>query len=130
MSYRIFQSMTGVTMVLLTLSLFFPAAGCTKKAVIVSKGAPEEREGYKGMCVLGEEKHNSVYDELCQGDLQKIVKHSKLDQFQQEELLRLICGGESDPEAIQRFYFSLPDEVRVDLIHAFDRYGYNLHGYG
>ncbi len=105
-------------------------SGCAQRSVIVSKGAPEEREGYQGMCVLGEKKENSVLHSLCNGDLKKIMEHTDMTPFQKADMMELVCGGKGKPEDIQKFYFSLPDDVRADLIRSFKLYGYHLHGYG
>jgi hypothetical protein len=118
-----------VVSVLLTLS-FFVLTGCTKPAVLMTKGAPEHREGFKGWYTLGADTQNSVRESLCSGDLEKVFGYSALDPGQQEELRSLICDGGDAVERCSRFFSDLPADVRLDLIRAFEFYDYYVNAYG
>ncbi len=105
--------------------------GCAQHSVLVSKGSPEVRGGYKGVCVLGDLEHtNSVLESLCSGDLEEILDHTSLSFDERDELLRLSCSEDGSAEKVYRFYTRLPDDKKGELVRAFQLYGYHLHGYG
>ncbi len=107
------------------------AGGCAQHSIIVSKGAPEVKGGYKGLCVLGDLEHtNSVLDALCSGDLEQILDHTSLTFVQRDEFIEASCGQEASPKKVYELYTQLPDEQKGELVRAFELLGYHLHGYG
>ncbi len=103
---------------------------CTKRGVIVTKGAPEEREGYQGWIMLGDADGSHIYNELCTRDLARIISMASLDPDEGQQLSNAICGSDPSPAKAKAFYDRLSDPKRVDLFKAFEFYGYHINGYG
>ncbi len=103
---------------------------CTKRGVIVTKGAPEEREGYQGGILLGNADGSRIYNELCTRDLARIISMASLDPDEAQQLSEAICGSNPSPAKAKAFYDALPDSKRVDLFKSFEFYGYHINGYG
>ncbi len=104
--------------------------GCAeKKAVIVVKGSPEERGGVQGECRLGEY-CGKITEALCSNDIEDIMERAALDTFQKEEFRNLICSGDFDAQAVEKYCSSLPPDTRLSLYRAFEQFGYYINGYG
>lgn len=115
----------------LLLSISFLSVSCAPKGVICSKGTPEERTGYQGYIYLGTQKPSKVRKSLCTGDIDRILMvATSLTPFQKIELRDLTCGDKASVEGFNKFFNSLDDATKADLIRAFATYGYYIHGYG
>ncbi len=127
---KVNRLISAVMVLIALLMLVITVQGCAdKKALIVVKGSPEERGGVQGQCRLGEY-CGKITDALCSKDLEEIMERASLDTFQKEELHALICSGQSDTAAVEKYCSSLPDDIRMRLYRAFEQYGYHINGYG
>ncbi len=103
---------------------------CSKSGVVITKGSMEEWEGVKGWAILGEGASTNMTEQLCGVDLQNILLHSNLLPDEQQKVYELICGENASPEGFKEFYNALPELVRLDLVRAFELYGYHINEYG
>ena len=124
---RIAQSMLIFMAAVLCSAIF---QGCAEqKAVVVVKGSPEEKGGVQGECRLGEY-CGRITEALCSQDLENVMDRAALDTFQKEEFRNLICSGEFNAQAVEKYCSSLPPDTRLRLYRAFEQFGYYINGYG
>jgi hypothetical protein len=105
-------------------------SGCAKRAVVIHTTHDLGMANADRVSLLGSSGPNKDIEALCGGDLEKILTASSLDNEQKAKVRLFICGKEKDAVSkFRAFYYSLSDELRIDLMHAFASYGYHIRGF-
>lgn len=108
----------------------FIFSGCAKPAVVIHTTHDLGMASAERVSILGSTGPSKDIEALCNGDLEKILAASLLNNEQKGKIRFLICGKEKDAVGeFREFYYSLPDELRMDLMHAFATYGYHIRGF-
>jgi hypothetical protein len=119
-----------LTAMLLTL-LAFGSVGCSsQKAIMISKGRPEERGGVQGATMLGASGNNRLKQELCNSDIDRILDRTSMNTFERQEFKEKMCGINTSEEEAAEYFNSLPLETKREFERACEHYGYYLNDYG
>lgn len=110
--------------------LLITFSGCARRAVIVTSTHWLGMANMERITILGSIKPSKDKDVLCSTYLNKIFASTSLERKQQEQIHSYICGDKDSVSEFYNFYYSLPDEQRIELNRAFAHYGYAVQGYG
>jgi len=70
---------------------------------------------------------SKLYRKLCvQGEFRKILAEAHLPKKDQESLWKAACGKRSSTADFERVYYSLDDELRINLRESLENHGYIL----
>lgn len=105
-------------------------SGCARRAVIVTSTHWLGMASLERFTVLGSPKPSKDRDALCKTYLTKIFESSSLSQGQKQQLRSYICSDKDSVSELYNFYYSLPDDQRIELNRAFAHYGYYIQGFG
>ncbi len=110
--------------------IFTLMSSCTKSGIRVAQSDPKNWEGLSGWALLGERDSTGIQEKLCGTDLGDILMHTSLTPEAQKKMRNLLCGENASPEKFKAFYKALSEEDRLDLIRAFELFGYHVNEYG
>ena len=105
--------------------------GCSpQKALLISKGSPDERAGLQGATMLGASSNDRFKQELCNSDIDRILDRTSMDTFEREKFKEKMCGINTSVQEAAEYFNSLPIETRREFERACEHYGYHLNDYG
>ncbi|UKL13302.1 hypothetical protein [Dissulfurimicrobium hydrothermale] len=105
-------------------------SGCARRAVIVTSTHWLGMASLERTTLLGSPNKGKDRDALCHTYLKKILASTSLNQGQQQKIYSYACSDKDYVSEFYNFYYSLPDDQRIELDKAFAHYGYYVQGYG
>ncbi len=111
-------------------SVMLAISGCSEKAIMISRGDVNERNGVQGATMLGSERNSKLKQTLCNRDLDRILRHTSLDPFQQQEFREKLCGSDTSEQEAAEYFNALPVNQKREFESACKHYGYYINDYG